>query len=72
MAEFFVYSCRECGAAYPGALEVTEPRHYQQETTGLCAACLERLFALAWGDRAAARPPGNPSATPMGELSLGE
>ncbi len=69
MAEFFVYTCRQCGVAYPGALERTERHRIQDETTGLCAACLERLFGLTTVDRGAERKGGN---SDKGGVSLGE
>ncbi len=73
MAEFFVYTCRQCGVAYPGALEATELRRNQIETNGLCVACLERLFGLTLADRSSERrTPDSGSASTKGDISLGE
>jgi len=43
VAEFLVYTCRECRCAYAGVLEATEAPNAFGERTGLCSACLERL-----------------------------
>ncbi len=72
MAEFFVYTCRQCGVAYPGALERTERHRVQEETMGLCVTCLERLFGLIPVDRGAERRGGVSDAASKGGVSLGE
>ncbi len=71
MAEFFVYTCRYCGAAYPGELEATESRQNQKETMGLCVACLERLFGLNLADRGAEHRNTHPGPASPGEPFLG-
>jgi predicted SprT family Zn-dependent metalloprotease len=72
MREFFMYTCRQCGAAYPGVLEVTERRQNQKETKGLCVACFERLFDLNLADRAAEPRNTDPGSAHKGEIFLGE
>ena len=73
MVEFFVYTCRQCGVAYPGAVEVTERRQNQKETTGLCLACFERLFDLNLADRSAElrKTDSDPNTASKGEIFLG-
>lgn len=44
MAEFFVYTCRQCHVAYVGALETTDRLPEFEDRTGLCGKCLEHLI----------------------------
>jgi len=43
MAEFFVYTCRQCRIAYAGALEPGDHMTEFVDRTGLCVECLESL-----------------------------
>ncbi len=43
VAEFLVYTCRECRCAYAGVLEAAETVNAFGDRMGLCSACLERL-----------------------------
>lgn len=43
VAEFLVYTCRECRCAYAGVLEATDRLNAFGDRTGLCSACLEQL-----------------------------
>jgi len=43
LAEFLVYTCRECRCAYAGVLEANDSLNAFGDRTGLCSACLERL-----------------------------
>jgi hypothetical protein len=43
VAEFFVYTCRQCHGAYAGAIEITERLPALGDRAGLCGVCLEHL-----------------------------
>ena len=47
MAEFFVFSCRQCRSAYAAPLEATDCPEPTEGAIGLCPDCLERLIGWA-------------------------
>lgn len=64
MAEFFVYSCGQCGSTYSGAVEAVDRLDEREESTGICSTCLEQLFGMGTGDEGMERREANSDTAP--------